>query len=116
MISTAPVVVAARLVRIAVAVVTTGLLVGYIAISSFASQYGEATPMILDTKSSDTALAAAISEQESAGLTCREKPALTDVVLFQRGGAAEVTILTFDEAIQASAAREGWVRRYCVTP
>lgn len=108
-----PVVVAARMVRIAAAVCAVGLLLGYVAVSSFASRYGS-TPMTLDSKSSETALSAAVSTQESAGLTCSEKPALTDVVLFQRDGEDKVTVLTFDEAIKASSAREGWIRRYCV--
>ena len=114
MISMSPVVVAARMVRIAAAVCAVGLLLGYFAVASFASRYGSTTPMILDSKSSETALSAAISTQESAGLTCSQKPALTDVVLFQRDGEDKITVLTFDQAIKASSAREGWIRRYCV--
>lgn len=114
MISMSPVVVAARMVRIAAAVCAVGLVVGYLAVSSFASRYGSTTQMILDSKSSETALTSAIATQESAGLRCTEKPALTDVVLFQRDGEDKVTVLTFDQAIKASSAREGWIRRYCV--
>ncbi|WP_332666997.1 hypothetical protein [Aeromicrobium sp.] len=114
MISMSPVIVAARMVRIAAIVCAAGLLVGYIAVSSFSSRYGASTPMILDSTSNETALSAAILKQESAGLTCTEKPALTDVVLFQREGKDEVDVLTFDEALEASGAREGWIRRYCV--
>lgn len=113
MISMSPVVVAARMVRIAAAVCAVGLLVGYLAVSSFSSRYGATTPMILDSKSSETALSTAIAAQESAGLSCSETPSLTDVVLFQRDGVDEVTILTFEQAIKASSAREGWIRRYC---
>ena len=107
------VVVAARTVRIAALVCVAGLLVGYLAVASFASRYGASTPMVLDSKSDQTALSTAVAKQESAGLTCSEKPTLTDVVLFQRDGEARVTILTFDQALQASSAREGWIRRYC---
>ena len=113
MISMSPVIVAARMVRIAAAVCAVGLLVGYFAVSSFSSRYGSTTPMILDSKSNETALSTAIAAQESAGLRCSEKPTLTDVVLFQRNGEDEVTVLTFEQAIKASSAREGWIRRYC---
>jgi hypothetical protein len=116
MIGTSHVIFAARLVRLAAAVCTAGLLVGYVAVASFASHYGVSAPMTLDNKSSETALSAEVAKQESAGLTCSEKPALTNVVLFQREGALEVTVLTFDEAIKASNAREGWIRRYCLAP
>ena len=116
MIGTSHVIVAARMVRLAAAVCAVGLLVGYIAVASFASRYGTSTPMILDSKSSETALSTAIAAQESEGLSCSEKPTLTDVILFQRDGAAKVTVLTFDQAIKASSAREGWIRRYCTAP
>jgi predicted lipoprotein with Yx(FWY)xxD motif len=116
MINTSHMFFAARMVRLAAAVCTAGLLVGYLAISSFTSRYGASTQMILDSKSSETALSTAVAAQESAGLTCREKPALTDVVLFQRDGEDKVTVLTFDEAMKASSAREGWIRKYCSAP
>lgn len=112
--STLLVIAAARMVRIAAAVCAVGLLVGYVAVSSFSSRYGGSTPMNLDSKSSETALSTAISAQETAGLTCSEKPALTDVVLFQRDGQDRIAVLTFDQAIKASSAQEGWIRRYCV--
>jgi len=112
--STLLVIAAARMVRIAAAVCAVGLLVGYVAVASFSSRYGGSTPMILDSKSSETALSTAISAQETAGLTCSEKPTLTDVVLFQRDGQERIAVLTFDQAIKASSAQEGWIRRYCV--
>ena len=116
MISSSLVVVAARVVRVAAAVCAVGLFVGYVAVSSFASRYGTSTPMILDSKSNETALSSAIAAQESAGLTCSAKPTLTDVILFQPEGAAKVMVLTFDQAIKASSAREGWIRSYCTAP
>lgn len=116
MIGTSLMIAGARMVRIAAAVSAVGLLVGYFAISAFAGNYGASTPLVLDNKSSETALSTAISAQESAGLTCSEKPTLTDVILFQRDGEDEVTVLTFDQAIKASSAREGWIRRYCSAP
>jgi hypothetical protein len=114
MISTSHVIVVARMVRLAAAVSTAGLIVGFIAVSSFASRYGTSTPMTVGTTSTESALSVAVLEQENAGLACTEKPALTNVVLFQREGDTEVGVLTFDEAIRASSAREGWIRRYCV--
>jgi hypothetical protein len=116
MITMSYLVASARLVRLAAAVAVVGLVVGFVAVSSFAGRYGSSTPMIMDATSSDTALTAAVRQQEAAGLACSAKPALTDVVLFQREGAEEVTILTFDQAIEASSARAGWIRRYCVAP
>ena len=112
MISTSLVFVAARTVRRAAIVCAVGLLVGYVALSSFSSRYGTSTSLTLDSKSAQTALSVAVSAQESAGLTCSPKPTLTDVVLFQRGR-DEVSVLTFDEAIKASSASEGSIRRYC---
>lgn len=106
--------VAARLVRLAAAVCVVGLLVGYVAVSSFASRYGSASP-VLDTKSG-MALSVAVLAQKSAGLTCVDEPGRSDVVLFQRVGAAEVTVLTYDDAMRASRAREGSIRRYCSAP
>ena len=116
MISTTPVFFAARMVRLAAAVCTVELLVGYLAISSFASHYGGSTQMIFDSKSSETALSSAVAAQESVGLACSDKPALTDVVLFQRDGEHKIAVLTFDQAIKASSAREGWIRKYCTAP
>ena len=116
MINTTYVFFAARMVRLAAAVCTVGLLIGYLAISSFASRYGGSTQMILDSKSNETALSSAIAAQESAGLACSDKPALTDVVLFQRDGEDKVVVLTFDQAIKASSASEGWIRKYCTAP
>ena len=116
MIGTSYVFMAARMVRLTAAVCTVGLLVGWLAISSFSSRYGASTQMILDSKSNETALSSAVAAQESAGLACSAKPALTDVVLFQRDGEAKVTVLTFDQAIKASSAREGWIRKYCTAP
>ena len=114
MISMSHVVAGARLVRLSVAALAISLVVGFVAVSSFASQYGSRATVALDATSSDTVLDAAIENQRRGGLTCSEKPTLTDVVLFQRSGVAAVTVLTFDQAIEASSAREGWIRRYCV--
>lgn len=116
MISTSHVVATARAVRITAMLVAVGLLVGFVAISSFWSHYGSATTTVVETRSNDTALATAVLEQEDAGLVCSEKPVLTDVVLFQPDGVDEVMVLTFDQAIKASSAREGWIRSYCATP
>ncbi len=116
MIKASQIVAAARVVRVTAVVFVLGLLVGLAAISSFAGQYGRPVPMVLDARSSDSALAAAISRQESAGLTCSARPALVDVVLFQRNGESGVSIMTFDAAVAASGAGAGWIRRYCVKP
>jgi hypothetical protein len=115
MIGTSHIVAAARLVRIAVATFAVAVLVGFIAVESFVGRYGEPQQVqAMDVRSNDTELVSAISAQESTGLTCREEPALTDVVLFQRLGESAVRVLTFEQAVAASTAHEGWIRRYCV--
>ncbi|MGA8987935.1 hypothetical protein [Aeromicrobium sp.] len=114
MISRSHVVAGARVVRLSAAALLVSMVVGFVAVSSFASQYGSRTAVVLDAAGNDTALTAAVLQQRRAGLACTEKPALTDIVLFQRDGVAAVTVLTFDQAIEASSAREGWIRRYCV--
>ena len=113
---TSQVTTAARIVRTAALAMALSLLVGFVAVQAFVSRYGDpaATTVVLDASSGDTVLSAAIAVQESDGLRCSQKPSLTDVVLFQREVGAEVTVLTFDQAIEASAARTGWIRRYCV--
>jgi hypothetical protein len=114
MIGAVHIVGAVRLVRITVATFAVAMLVGFVAVHSFVDHYGNPREVTVVDVSSDTALHIAIAAQESAGLTCREEPALTDVVLFQPLGDDVVKVLTFDEAIAASRAREGWIRRYCV--
>ena len=113
--STSYVAAAARVVRVTSLTFAMAMLVGFVALQSFASQYG--TPhqsLVMQTANANPALTAAISTQESAGRICREKPALTDTILFQRLGESQVRVLSFDEAIAASSAREGWIRSYCV--
>ncbi len=106
---------AARLVRITALLSAGFLLVGFVALQSFASQYGTPTrSLVLQTADANPALSAAIASQESTGRICREKPALTDTILFQRLGESTVRVLNFDEAIAASSARQGWIRSYCV--
>lgn len=113
MISTYHVVAAARAVRIATIVAVVFLLVAFIAISSFADRYGSRTPLVLGAQGGDTALAVAVSAQESVGLTCSAEPVMTDVVLFQREDTSAVAVLTLDRAVKASSARQGSIRRYC---
>ncbi|MCW2798835.1 MAG: hypothetical protein JWQ70_307 [Aeromicrobium sp.] len=115
MISTSYVVSAARLVRIAALTFAVALLVGFVALQSFASNYGAThQSLVMRTADANPALTAAIASQQSAGRVCGEKPALTDTILFQRLGESKVRVLSFDEAIAASSAREGWIRSYCV--
>lgn len=115
MIGTSHVVVAARLVRIVAGALTVVVLVGFVAISSFSAQYGSTTRATVgDVDLDDKALAALISEQESAGLTCRERPTLTDTVLFQRRlDTPAIDVLTFEQAVAAATTRNGRVRGYC---
>ena len=113
--STSYVVSAARLVRITALSFAVALLVGFVALQSFATQYGAPhESLVMQTADANPALTTAISVQERAGRICREKPALTDTILFQRLGESTVRVLTFDQAIAASAARKGWIRSYCI--
>ena len=91
------------------------MFVAYVAVQAFASHYNEVptTRTVVAEPARNTALAAAITEQTSRGLTCREEPALTDTILFQAVAETEVQVLTFEQAIAASSARTGWIRRYC---
>lgn len=112
---TSYIVAAARLVRVTSVTFAVALLVGFVALQSFASRYGGShQSMVMQTANANPALTVAIASQESAGRVCREKPALTDTILFQRLGESTVRVLSFDEAIAASSAREGWIRSYCV--
>lgn len=115
MIGTSYVVATARVVRIASLTFAVALMIGFVALQSFASQYGMPhESLVMQPAGANPALTAAISSQESAGRVCRETPTLTDTILFQRLGESKVRVLSFDEAIAASAAREGWIRSYCV--
>lgn len=113
---TSRVVAVARMVRAVTLGLALSMMLGFVAVQAFSSQYGDqgVTTVLIDSRSDDTMLTAAIARQESAGLRCSESPTLTDVILFQREQGAEVTVMTFDEAITASASRLGWIRRYCV--
>ncbi|MCW2751239.1 MAG: hypothetical protein JWR83_2349 [Aeromicrobium sp.] len=112
---TSHVVAAARLVRVMSLTFAVALLVGFVALESFANQYGAPhQSVVMQTADANPALTAAISSQESAGRTCREKPTITDTILFQRLGESQVRVLSFSEAIAASSRREGWIRSYCV--
>jgi hypothetical protein len=113
--STSYVVTAARTVRVASLAFAVVLLVGFVALQSFASQYGAPhQTLVMQTADANPALTIAIAAQESAGRVCREKPALTDAILFQRLGESRVRVLSFDDAMAASSARQGWIRRYCI--
>ncbi len=107
---------AARFVRVSALTFVATMFVAYIAIQAFASHYTDlpTTRTVVAQPAEDAALAAAITEQVSQGLSCREEPALTDTILFQEHEQSEVQVLTFDQALAASSADQGWVRRYCI--
>jgi hypothetical protein len=113
--STSYVATAARTIRAAALAFALALMVGFVALQSFASQYGAPhQALVMQTSDANPALTVAIAAQASAGRVCREKPALTDTILFQRLGESRVRVLSFDDAIAASSARKGWIRSYCV--
>ena len=104
-----------RLVRVSAISAVAILFVAYVAVQAFASHYNAVptTRTVVAQSAANPALAAAIKEQVARGLTCREEPALTDTILFQALEQSDVQVLTFERAIAASSAREGWIRRYC---
>lgn len=106
---------AARLIRVSALTFVAMMFVAYVAIQAFASHYNEppSTRTVVAEPATNPELAAAITEQVSRGLTCREEPALTDTILFQVVDQGAVQVLTFEQAIAASSARSGWIRRYC---
>jgi len=109
------VVAAARLVRILAVTFAMSLMVGFVAVQAFAHQYHVPRDMlVMQSGAGNPGLTRAIATQESAGRQCREQPTLTDTILFQRVGKTTVQVLSFDEAIAASTARQGWIRSYCV--
>ena len=115
MTRTSHIVAFARLVRITSMTFAMTLLVAFVALQAFAAQYGSSEgTLVNETASSRTELTVAISLQESAGLTCTERPALTDTILFQEQGIPTVHVISFDQALAASRARAGFIRRYCV--
>ncbi len=105
----------ARAVRTTTAAMALVLLVSLLAIQAFQSEYGQGRQIrVIDVGDIDPALSIAVQEQESAGLTCSNQPALTDVILFQETLGGAITVVTFDHALAAAQARTGWVRSYCV--
>src|SRR5689334_1848682 len=115
MIGTSHVTAVARFIRVCTVTFAAVVVVAWVSVQAFASHYNDAptTHTVVARPVTNTALAAAIVEQTSRGLTCREEPALTDTILFQALEQTEVQVLTFEEAIAASSARSGWIRRYC---
>lgn len=55
----------------------------------------------------------AIDRQKDLGFTCTAERALTEVILFQRSDDLSVDALSFDNAVNASAHKLGWVQRFC---
>lgn len=105
----------ARVVRRATLVAALVLLVGSVAMQAFGSRYGEpASDVVVDVRATGGQLPVVVAEQEAKGLRCSAKPSLTDVVLFEDTATQQVTVMTFDRALRASAARSGWIRRYCI--
>ena len=115
MIGTSHVTAAARFIRVCTVTFAAIVLVAYVSVQAFATHYNQppTAQTVVARPATNRALAAAIVEQTSRGLTCREEPALTDTILFQALAQTEVQVLTFEEAIAASSARTGWIRRYC---
>lgn len=106
----------ARLVRVASLALALSMLCGFVGVHAFMAQYGASTrPIVVDT-STDPALRTAVARQAAAGRQCSERPVLTDVVLFQHARGGKVAVLTFAQAVEHAAARDGWIRSYCVDP
>lgn len=106
---------AARAVRVASLVAAIALLVAFVAIRTFASQYGEpASAVVLDSGAPDAQVAGAVALQEAAGLRCSQKAAMTDVVLVESVADQAVSVMTFAEALTALADGSVSIRQFCV--
>ena len=59
-----------------------------------------------------------VTDLQRTGLDCQKEPVLTDAVVFQRiapaGVMPTIEVLTFDEALAAAQASEGFVLWYCI--
>lgn len=106
---------AARAVRLASLVAAIALLVAFVAIRTFAAQYGEpASAVVLDSSVQNAQLAGAVALQEAHGLRCSQKPAMTDVVLVENALDQAISVMTFADAVTALAERSGSIRQFCV--
>lgn len=57
-------------------------------------------------------VAAAVAGVEATGLSCSQAPSLADSIVFERLDGT-VVLVSFDEALAAAQAGQGWVRWYC---
>lgn len=54
-----------------------------------------------------------VADLESNGLSCRNKPGLTDTVVFE-WKSTDVTVVDFATSLKAASNGQGWVRSYCM--
>lgn len=104
----------ARAVRL---VMTTFMLISLTILATLTGFTGDANGGAgLDApRTSDApALAAAVQVQQSRGLTCDATPRFTDTVLFERWETGAIEVLTFRQAVSATAAGWGTARSYCI--
>ena len=104
----------ARVVRALSAGLALSVLVAVVALQAFQAEYGRPTARVATRADVESPqLSAAIAQQGALGRQCSNRPSLADAILFQANGQDEIRVVTFDEALLASSARSGWIRRYC---
>lgn len=91
---------------------------GLAALAPFASGMHEGTGDVQQLRISANvsdldAVNDAIADQEALDRTCSDEPTLTESIVFEWAEPADVEVLGFDEAYEASARKAGWVRAYC---
>ncbi|MEO6473315.1 MAG: hypothetical protein ABIR57_15010 [Aeromicrobium sp.] len=110
--------------KVALATFFTGTLLTYLVTTQLFGLSRNAPPISVSTSdcpanSSTCGPAAskqlndAITIQQRLGMKCGKESTLTDVVLFRYLNAPNINVLTFDQALAAATAKQGWVLRYC---
>ena len=108
---------AAGWIRFSFRAVAVGLVAGVLVSPIFGVFDGTQIDMVT-RPNPGVAVEEIVAEQQRGGLSCQKEPELTNVVVFQRNAPDGVTpaveVLTFDEALAAARAGDGWVLWYCV--
>lgn len=107
----------ARHVRLLARAIIFGLIVGAV-VAQVPRGLGSESVEVVAGQDPVIAAERVFTEQVRMGRTCHKDAVLTDAVIFQYtvpdGAMPDVRALTFDDALDAAAAGDGWVLWYCV--